>query len=63
MNNLKSFSARMSLVGDEIAYNHYLKLKVNACDCIKCDRRNKRCPFKVDQVSKMIGIDKHVKNN
>ena len=44
----------LALVGDEIAYNHHFKLKVNACDCIKCGHCNKRCPFKVDQVSRMI---------
>ena len=53
----------LALVGDEIAYNHYLKLKVNASACIKCGHCNKRCPFKVDQVSRMIEIDKYFKNN
>ena len=48
-----------ALNGYEIAYNHYLKLKVNASNCIKCGHCSNRCPFKVDQVSRMTEINKY----
>lgn len=46
----------LSRVGDQMAHSHYEKLEKKASDCIKCGHCNHRCPFKVDQVSRMESI-------
>lgn len=43
----------LSLAGDNMAANHYDKLKVKANACFKCGHCDKRCPFKVKQQAKM----------
>jgi hypothetical protein len=43
-------------VGDELARNHYEKLEVKADSCIQCGHCNTRCPFHVDQMTRMMKI-------
>ena len=47
----------LSRVGDDMAREHYLGLEKNASDCIGCGHCNSRCPFGVDQVSRMQEIE------
>lgn len=51
----------LSLAGDNIAHNHYFKLKINASACLKCGHCNKRCPFKVNQEKRMETIKEYFK--
>ncbi|MBD5131039.1 MAG: (4Fe-4S)-binding protein [Clostridiales bacterium] len=46
----------LSLAGDKMAANHYDKLAIKADACLKCGHCDKRCPFKVQQQSKMKTI-------
>lgn len=46
----------LSRAGDSLAHNHYEKLEKKASDCIKCGHCNQRCPFHVEQVSRMQAI-------
>ncbi|WP_165170186.1 aldo/keto reductase [Adlercreutzia sp. ZJ242] len=43
----------LSRMGDEMAKSHYLNLEHHASDCTECEHCNKRCPFGVDQMSRM----------
>ena len=43
-------------VGDVLAKEHYLTLDKTASDCISCGHCNKRCPFSVNQISRMKEI-------
>ena len=49
----------LSLAGDSLASSHYSKLEVKADQCIACGHCNRRCPFEVDQVSRMKEIAHH----
>ena len=49
----------LALAGDAIAANHYPKLSVRADACIRCGHCDSRCPFGVNQMAKMAGIDKY----
>ncbi|WP_314724579.1 aldo/keto reductase [Enterocloster bolteae] len=51
----------LSRVGDQLAHSHYEKLEKKASDCIKCGHCNHRCPFKVDQISRMESIAAYFK--
>ena len=51
----------LARLGDKLAKNHYYKLEVNAGDCIKCGHCNQRCMFKVDQMQRMVEINKYFK--
>lgn len=46
----------LSRAGDQLARSHYEKLERKASDCIKRDRCNHRCLFRVDQVFRMESI-------
>ena len=46
----------LSRAGDRLAHNHYEKLEKKASDCLKCGHCNHRCPFHVDQISRMESI-------
>lgn len=46
----------LSLAGDDMAANHYDKLKVKADACLSCFHCDKRCPFQVKQREKMKKI-------
>ena len=46
----------LSRAGDVLAKDHYLNLDKTAKDCISCGHCNNRCPFGVDQVSRMKEI-------
>lgn len=46
----------LSKAGDSLARNHYEKLEKKASDCLSCGHCNHRCPFHVDQVSRMQSI-------
>lgn len=46
----------LSLAGDEMTYDHYSKLRVNADACIGCGYCDQRCPFGVKQQAKMQTI-------
>ena len=43
----------LSRMGDVLAKEHYLTLEKTASDCIQCGHCNSRCPFSVDQMSRM----------
>lgn len=49
----------LSKAGDNLAKNHYMNLEKKAKDCISCGHCNQRCPFKVNQVSRMKEIKKY----
>ncbi len=46
----------LSKAGDILAKDHYKNLEKTAKDCIQCGHCNTRCPFKVDQMSRMKEI-------
>lgn len=46
----------LAKIGDGMAREHYLALSLHAGDCIGCGHCNSRCPFSVDQVSRMQEI-------
>lgn len=41
---------------DALAKDHYANLEKKASECIKCGHCNRRCPFHVDQISRMQQI-------
>ncbi len=43
----------LSRAGDSLARDHYRNLEKNASDCIECGHCNHRCPFQVDQMTRM----------
>lgn len=46
----------LTLAGDVLTKDHYAKLEHKASDCVSCGHCNSRCPFGVDQVSRMHEI-------
>ena len=46
----------LAKIGDGMAREHYLALEQHAGDCIGCGHCNSRCPFSVNQVSRMQEI-------
>lgn len=46
----------LSLLGDELAKEHYLTLNRSASACVGCGHCNERCPFSVDQIGRMKKI-------
>ena len=46
----------LAKIGDDMAKEHYLALDKKASDCISCGHCNSRCPFGVDQMSRMQEI-------
>lgn len=46
----------LAKIGDDMAREHYLALEKTASDCISCGHCNSRCPFAVDQMSRMQEI-------
>jgi predicted aldo/keto reductase-like oxidoreductase len=46
----------LARIGDDMAREHYRALEKNASDCINCGHCNSRCPFSVDQMSRMQEI-------
>lgn len=53
----------LALAGDEIAYNHYTKLTINASFCVHCGHCESRCPFDVKQEARMNEINNYFKRN
>ena len=49
----------LAKAGDALAVDHYRKLEVKADDCIKCGHCNSRCPFHVDQMTRMEEIKEY----
>ena len=49
-------------IGDDMAREHYLALEKNASDCISCGHCNSRCPFSVNQMSRMQEIKEFFEN-
>ena len=47
----------LAKIGDDMAKEHYHALEKHASDCIKCGHCNSRCPFSVDQMSRMQEIE------
>lgn len=43
----------LTCIGDDMAKEHSLSLEKNASECISCGHCNSRCPFSVDQMSRM----------
>ena len=52
----------LSRSGDILAKDHYKNLEKTAKDCIQCGHCNTRCPFKVDQMSRMKEIANYFGN-
>lgn len=46
----------LSLAGDQMAHNHYDKLRVKADACLRCGHCDRRCPFGVKQQNQMQRI-------
>lgn len=46
----------LAKTGDELARDHYRKLELHAGDCIRCGHCSHRCPFHVDQMTRMEEI-------
>lgn len=46
----------LAKAGDALARDHYENLEIKADACVGCGHCNHRCPFKVDQVSRMKEI-------
>ena len=46
----------LAKIGDDMVQQHYLALSKNASDCIVCGHCNSRCPFFVDQMTRMQEI-------
>lgn len=46
----------LALAGDNLAVNHYDKLKIKADACLSCGHCDSRCPFKVKQSERMKKI-------
>jgi len=46
----------LAKAGDALASDHYENLEIKADACVGCGHCNHRCPFKVDQVSRMKEI-------
>ena len=51
----------LALAGDTMAVDHYEKLEIKASDCISCGHCDRRCPFHVDQTSRMKRIAEYFK--
>ncbi|MCR4585028.1 MAG: aldo/keto reductase [Lachnospiraceae bacterium] len=49
----------LTKIGDEMAREHYLSLDKKASDCAACGHCNTRCPFSVDQMSRMKEIGEY----
>ena len=49
----------LAKLGDTLAKEHYLTLAKNASDCLQCGHCNSRCPFSVDQMARMQGIEQY----
>ena len=49
----------LTMIGDEMAREHYMSLEKNTSDCIACGHCNSRCPFSVDQMSRMKAIGEY----
>ena len=52
----------LSKAGDILAKDHYKNLEKTAKGCIQCGHCNTRCPFKVDQMSRMKEIAQYFEN-
>lgn len=52
----------LARIGDDMAREHYLALEKNASDCVSCGHCNSRCPFSVDQMSRMQEIKEFFSN-
>jgi len=46
----------LAKIGDDMAREHYLALRRTASACLSCGHVNSRCPFNVDQMSRMEEI-------
>ena len=51
----------LALAGDALANHHYRQLEKKAEDCTGCEHCNDRCPFHVDQCSRMKEIADYFK--
>lgn len=49
----------LARAGDQLAANHYTKLSVNASACLACGHCTARCPFHVEQQSRMAEIARY----
>lgn len=49
----------LSMLGDELAADHYRKLEHGAGECVQCGHCNSRCPFHVDQMARMKVIEEY----
>jgi len=49
----------LTLLGDNLAREHYLTLEKHAGDCLQCGHCNHRCPFHVDQMARMQEISQY----
>lgn len=58
-NGILEFAQSMRRAGDALAASHYGKLSVNTSACISCGHCAARCPFGVDQPSRMEEIARY----
>lgn len=49
----------LSRAGDHLAKEHYLNLERHAEDCVKCGHCDNRCPFHVEQTTRMKEIQSY----
>ena len=49
----------LALAGDDLAANHYTKLRIRADSCLHCGHCESRCPFGVKQEARMEEIDRY----
>ena len=52
----------LARIGDVMAREHYMALDKTDSDCISCEQCNSRCPFSVDQMSRMQEIKELFEN-
>lgn len=53
----------LAKLGDKMADGHYRNLSIKASNCVQCGHCEKRCPFHVKQMIRMMEIQKYFKGD